>query len=202
MAVQDEVFKVTLFYAMPAASQPQSVFHFKLFGGDLTDAEVISLINGWIVNDWGPAWEVFASQNAEIVASEIQAVNLDGTINRNLAATTHTGLQGTVASNIDPAAVSGFFYAPTTQPRQRGRKFVPGVADISTVNGVFTPGALSALINLAVTYLLRLPGPSDVPRLLPGVLSTTLLEFVTFLSTAQATDVPAYQRRRKPGVGT
>jgi len=202
MATASEIFRTTITYTIPNASAAQNVFWFSLANADALDSDVGDAIDGWIQGDFAPTWSNLASENCELVSHLVQCVNDDGSIKRDIGVYA-VGEGGAIGGESESAAVSGFFFAPTSAPKVRGRKFIPGLSPGLIVNGALDLTGLSLLAALADLYLDTIPTLGGTgATLIPGVLSTAVNLFRYFGDTVLATDIPAYQRRRKPGVGS
>jgi hypothetical protein len=200
MATVGEIIRAAVLYDIANASEAQNVFTWVLTGGNETDANVVSYLSSWFTNSWGDKWADLASQDNNIVGLIIDVINADGTVKRSLGTET-LAVQGTVAGTTDSAAVSGFMYNNTERPKTRGRKFVPGLADSVVQGGAIQPLPLADLALLAILWLqdVALTGGASLS---PGVLSTVDALFYLFSAVVAITDIPAYQRRRKPNVGS
>lgn len=194
-----DIVRTALSYSAPGASEQQNVFFHTLEGGSQPDLDILNSINAWVTNIWHPAWADLCSGEAEIVSFAVDVVNPDGTVARNLGGLP-VGLSGGVGGEVTSAAVSGYLLAYTILPKQRGSKYIPGVAEASITNGLFNAEALGDLAVLLALYLGYID-VAAVPLLRPGVLSRTLETFVDFLESGLIEVRPAYQRRRKLGVG-
>lgn len=186
-------------YVTPNGSAAQNVFFHEYTGPGTTDLEIVNSTNSWVLNTWGPAWQVIAAASAEIDNFTCDVLNLDGTVKRNLGGL-GINLSGTSGASTGAAAVSAYLLAYTDLPKQRGSKYVPGMSEDEYNNNIFTPGALVDMAALLALYL----GPILVggsPQLTPGILSRTLTLFVEFIGNGLIDAQPAYQRRRKEGVG-
>lgn len=194
-----EIARVTVSYGMEGGSTAQNVFHMQLASGSVSDAVALADIANWVDAGWVDEWDNIASAGAYCEGFTADIMNDDGTVNRNLGGELFSGRDGAVVEDIEPAAVSYFMYAPTANPKIRGRKFIPGVAETTVDNGLVDAATLTALIDLAEYFTnTYVNGPNSYAM---GVLSTVLNQFVPFTESYVISDVPAYQRRRKPGVG-
>lgn len=197
--IDDEIIRVALHYAMAGASDVMNVFHFLYEGTGDTDSSVLDNIETWLDTDWGDLWKDTASSDAEMLYADVDVVNTDGTVARNLGIAT-TPVVGLNASDESAVAVSYFIMADTGFPRNRGKKFVPGVPETAIVDGFVTATHLAKSVLLLSEWMNTLTSPAN-GDLVPGVLSLTRAAFLAFTGSGLATDVPAYQRRRKINVG-
>jgi hypothetical protein len=200
MATQGEIVRAVLSYSHAAGSIAQNVFTWELQDEDSADAELLDGIDTWVNDEWGPRWDDIADSNAGLYLLEVDILNADGTVKRNIGEELQTETGGKVGDAM-PAAVSGFFQMNTTRAKSYGRKYVPFMSEEENEEGFLSAFALGVLV-----LLLTATG-SDIDVgiigiLAPGILSRVLEEFIPFTGGGYATDVPAYQRRRKPNVGS
>ena len=199
MAADGEIVRATFNYSQPNASAQQNVFHWEITGGSPTDQEVVNTINNWALNDWGPHWEDIADGISRLDDFVAQIVNVDGTIVRNIGGFL-IGVGGGLSGGVVEAAVSAYLLARTLFPKTRGSKYIPGMAETATGNG-----AISAPVMVELSFMLA-NWIDDITigtggELAAGVPSASNGVFVPFLNNGDITDIPAYQRRRKPNVG-
>lgn len=200
MATVNDLYKVTLSYTTPNASVAQNVFYYQLVNADCTDLELRNAVEDWVNDFWGPGWALLAGENAELVSMDIDQMFSDGTVNQNVTSVA-IGISGDLVTGQAIAAVSGYLLAQTLQPKQRGSKYVPFIAEAAINDGILTTGATADLGALLILYLADLV-VAGAATLTPGIISRTLVEFVPFLAQGTVNDVPCYQRRRKPNVGS
>lgn len=195
-----EIVRTVIEYGAAGSSVPQNVFFHQLTVATVPDEDVFDAIDAWAVNDWGGDWAQFASEDYSLDNVSAEVMNTDGTVARILGsdAANVLGLTGDAAG----AGTAGLIQAVTALPRQRGKKYVPGVGDPQINNNLFTTAAVADLVGLLGQYLAEIPAGGGSGVLIPGLLSSTLEQFVPFSGTGEVSDVPAYQRRRKPNVGS
>lgn len=196
----NDILRVALHYTSPNASEILNVFWYQLTTEQLDNASVMNVIEDYFTDVWGAAWADFASQAFNIDFLEVDVINPDGTVDRNIGERT-IDIDGTVIGDGLPAVVSGYIHASTAVPKARGSKYIPGVGELNTSNGLMTSEAVADLSLMLIGYLATLTTETTA-LLVPGVLSRPLEAFVPFLSHGLVNDVPAYQRRRKPNVGS
>jgi hypothetical protein len=200
MGTQGEIFRGVLSYTHPAGSINQNVFTWELQEEDTSDAEILASIETWVQDEWGDAWDGWADSGALLYLLEVDVLNNNGTVKRNIGEEIQATV-GTVAGDVMPAAVSGFFQADTERPKSFGRKYVPCMAENHGEEGTVSSAGLGLLV------LLLLATVADIPTGIEGVLAAGVLSRVTelfleFTGGGYATDIPAYQRSRKPNVGS
>lgn len=200
MATQGEIIRAVLSYSHPAGSICQNVFTFELQDEDTSDAGVLTGLDDWVDNDWVPTWENVADAQVVLFLLEADVISTAGLVIRNIGQALHAD-PGTVVGDVMPAAVSGFFQADTLRPKSFGRKYVPGMTELGTDEGILSAGVLAFLLTLLVETTTDIP-VGIAGLLVPGILSRVTSAFIEFTGGGLSTDVPAYQRRRKPGVGS
>jgi hypothetical protein len=135
-----------------------------------------------------------------LVGAELDIINPDGTVLRNLPSIT-SNLPGLTTSEAEPATLAGYIQGNTNTAKVRGRKYVPGIPEDSLDDGLLDAEILADLAVLLLAYLTDIPLGAG-GDLVAGVLSRVLESFIPFNGSGTTTDVPAIQRRRKPNVGS
>lgn len=198
-----EVARVTVSYNITNGSTAQNVFYMQLASGGISDATALTDIDNWVNAGWLDEWDNIAIDESEGTGFDADIMDLAtstfGHVLRNLGGASYTTHTGTLTSEILPAGVAGLLVAPTGAPKVRGRKFVPGIGEGSSVDGLFSTETVDALLALGLYLINTYVNGSN--SYVMGVLSTSLLDFEPFAGSVVASDVPSYQRRRKPGVG-
>lgn len=200
MGTQDEIIRAVLSYTHPAGSVAQNVFTWELQDEDTADGEILDGIDAWVDAEWADTWINIADSNVMLYLCEVDVLNANGTVKRNIGEEiyAHTGVN---VGDVTGAAVSGFFQMDTARPKSFGRKYTPGVPEAAIDEGTIGAAFLAQLVAL---FLVTTTGIDiGIAGLLaPGILSRVTEGFLEFTGAGYSTDVPAYQRRRKPGVGS
>jgi len=196
----NEIVRSVFYYSWPGSSEVLNVFFHQYVGTGDDDDDVLSAVATYAGNDWGDLWKTLAPANGSLTHIELDVLETDGTVDRNLGTATINEV-GTVASDASAAAVSALLIGNTADATIRGRKFVPGPVESQVVGGIINSATMVILTNLLAQYLddIIVTGTNV---LVPGVLSRKLTDFVPFAGSGQTSDIPAYQRRRKPNVGS
>lgn len=101
-----------------------------------------------------------------------------------------------------PSGVAALMTAYTETSKVMGKKYVPGLSETGQTAGLWVAGVLAALATSAVQWVSGFVALNDpLTYWYPGVYSTKALAYKIFQGSAMVRDVPAYQRRRKQGVG-
>ena len=200
MAVQGDIFRGVLSFSHPEGSVMQLVFTWELQDSDESDAACLSAIDDWVDNDFVPAWETRAIDEVILYLMEVDVLNGDGTVDRNIGDELHAD-PGVLADEAMPSGVAGFIQFGTERAKSVGRKYVPGISEAGSLDGRFTAAVLGQLVAILMATLLDIPVPV-AGVLVPGVLSRVTELFLEADGSGYATEVPAYQRRRKLHVGS
>lgn len=100
-----------------------------------------------------------------------------------------------------PSGVAGLLTAYTTISKVIGKKYLPGLSEVAQTAGLWVVGVLSAMLQSGLNWIGAFNlDPASEGRMYPGVWSLKTISYQSFLGVG-ARDVPAYQRRRKQGVG-
>lgn len=198
--IAGETLRVVAKYSAPNSSEILNVFHYQYGGAGDTDEDVLAECVTFFTDNWGAAWAAFASTDLDFDEIELDIISDQGLVVRNVGSAP-IGVPGLYVNDMCPTGVSALITADTIFPKQRGRKFVAGLNEFWVVDSLMAAGAIVKLVLLVVEYLDVIEGLLN-GTLTPGVLSKTLENFVAFQSSGAVTDVPAYQRRRKPNVGS
>jgi hypothetical protein len=110
-----------------------------------------------------------------------------------------------VPTNSDdplPSGVAALITWNTYVSKVQGKKYFPGMSESRTTAGLWIATILAHLASVAVEWIAGFDGLSDsTSHWYPGVWSSKMLSFQSFGTAGSIPDVPAYQRRRKAGVG-
>lgn len=200
MGTENEIFRLTVFYTAPNASEANTVHTYQLQGGDYDDGDILTAMSNWVTLDWGAEWSTFAPDTAEITGIEVDCLNVDGTVKRNVGAD-NIGVTGDLTQTVLPAAVSALLSVPTATPGVRGRKYVPFIAETEIENGIWIGSALGNLAVMLADYFAPILLAGAV-NLIAGVLSEKVNGFEEFLQTGNVRGLPRTQRRRYANVGS
>jgi len=199
MGVAGEIIRATIEYTVPNASDCINVFTFEL-SNSADDADILQAFEDWVDNDWGPAWQDFASTACSLVGGQVDVINQDGTVDRNLGLYSRS-IAGTTGSEAAPSVLGGYIQGNTNIAKTRGRKYIPGIPEDSIDSGLLDAEVLADLAVFLVLYLAGIEVEVGTD-LVAGVLARVLEQFVPFADNGKVSDIPAVQRRRKPGVGS
>lgn len=100
-----------------------------------------------------------------------------------------------------PRGVAGLINAKTSDPDVSGKKYLPGLLETNADDGLWSSALVAILANFAGDWLTAFVGASSSADWAPGIWSPTATNFFIATGTAIIPTIPAYQRRRKQGVG-
>lgn len=107
----------------------------------------------------------------------------------------------TSADHQLPRGVAALINAKTINPDVNGKKYLPGMVETSSDDGLWNTAMMTALVLFAVDWTTTFVGAASGATFVPGVWSPTRTTFFAFSGTEIIPTIPAYQRRRKRGVG-
>lgn len=196
----NDILKIVLDYIYPGAGTALNIIHYVFSGTATDDTVVVDAIEDWVTNDWGDKWADLASDQALLNTMHVYEVSGTGETLRDLGSR-DISLAGAVASQVLPAANSVYILGYTQVPGVRGCKYVPAIAEAVSDDGVFPPAVVANIILLLVEYLANINIGTGT-NLFPGVVSSKAGGFRAFTDEGLVRGLPAYQRRRKDGVGS
>lgn len=112
------------------------------------------------------------------------------------------GLSGAVAGDMLPHAVCFLTQARTTDPDVNGRKYWGGLTELAQTEGLWLPVTATQMAILNAQWVSQHAGTLTGATFTMGVWSPTRSNFFAFNGNTTTSLIPAYQRRRKPGVGS
>lgn len=200
MADIGEILRTTVRYSSLGASEQLNIFHHVVAVSDVDDDEAGNALNAFILNDWAPDWANMAPTSSALTDIAVDVVDVEGLVIRAIA-TYLIGQSGLAGGTVASAAVSAYLLLKSEFPKVRGVKYVPAISEDQIEDGEMTAPALANMALLLIEYATSIDAFGSA-ELVPGVPSKSLLTFVPFLDTGIIESIPAYQRRRKPNVGS
>lgn len=195
------ILKVVATLAWLDGNLMQNVFALLISGGGgpWDEDDVISDLLLWI----GSTFNAFGGHMSdEVDGSQIQVYKYDT-----------VGLDwdevGSNAWTFDPdeateqvaRGVSLLIGGRTTDPDTLGKKYIGGLCEDNSIDGLWGSALLLSAITFATTWITSFAGPSSGANFAPGVWSVKNDAYVQFRDAYYISAIPAYQRRRKRGVG-
>lgn len=161
----------------------------------VTDEDLMDDLTDRIENDMYA--ELTTSLANNFVISNLEFKNL--TDNTLIDVIPWGGAAFSSAGELLPLGVAGLVTANTATPKVRGRKFIAGLTEGSCNDSLWDSALVTVLTDFAAAYVSGFIGAVSSSPWAPGVKSSTG-PFRPF-TEAIVSNIPAYQRRRKQGVG-
>jgi hypothetical protein len=194
------IVRAVVSYYHPAGSIAQNVFFYEMQDKAADESNLLDDLETWFIAAWLGNWDDLADNTTYASLLDVDVVNGAGEVTQNIGqkVLAHFGV-GT--GETSPAAVSGYIHRETERAGSLARKYVPFIAEGNITDGLLTAGAFVYLVNL-IGNMGATVTVDGTGKLVPGVLSRVTQSFQEMGSGTYATNVPAYQRRRKPDVGS
>lgn len=100
-----------------------------------------------------------------------------------------------------PRGVAGLINAKTLDPDVNGKKYIAGFTETGTDAGLWSTAPLADMVLFALDWTIAFTGGTSGADWEPGVWSVVGNLIQPFSGTSIIPTIPAYQRRRKRGVG-
>lgn len=100
-----------------------------------------------------------------------------------------------------PRGVAGLIRLWTTDPDVQGKKYIPGLTETASADGLFSAGTLTALLGAAFDWYDPFTAATSGALWTPGIWSVAGVVFKAAVEHYAVSAIPAYQRRRKRNVG-
>lgn len=107
----------------------------------------------------------------------------------------------TDVNSQSPRGVAGLLNCKTADADVNGKKYLPGSTEAGVDEGLWSTGELLDYAAFAVDWVTGFVGATSGASFFPGVWSPTNLAYYAMSGTVIIPTIPAYQRRRKQGVG-
>jgi hypothetical protein len=190
----NDVVKVTFNTRQDGVGVVSNVFYFRNDSG-------LTLDNESVLDEFG-LWTGYLAaqlddfQSDTITYEEYKVYNM--TQDQPIGTAPSTLTSGSVDTDAMPSGVAALITLDTGFKKTLGKKFIGGLVEAATTAGVLTPATIAYLEDVYDLFLFTQSlGGHDW---MPGVWKKATSAFYPFIS-AVIRSVPAYQRRRKAGVG-
>ena len=141
----------------------------------ISDEVTGSQIVGYVYDSVGDDWDEFASEN--------------------------WAWDGTNITDQIPRGAAGLLNLKTSDPDVNGKKYIGGIAEDRITDGLFTGTCITDLIAYGVQWATDFVGSDTLADWAPGVWSPKNTAFYDAGLVIIIPTIPAYQRRRKRGIG-
>jgi hypothetical protein len=202
MSIQvGDVLKVVAILSWLDGDIAQNVFNAVITGtgGPYDDGDIVADALTWVGTMYA---NLTSNMSDEIDGSEVRVYTYDNVDDDwdEIGSSAWT-FNPSEATDQLPRGVAGLVNARTTDPDVNGKKYLPGICEGGCTDGQFGAGQLSAHANFADDWMSSFTGGTSGASWVPGIWSPTRTNFYACSGTAIIPSIPAYQRRRKRGVG-
>lgn len=200
--VTDTVLRVVASLLMPESVIAQNIFYTLLTGGagPYDDDDVVSDIKDWI-EDIYTSWASIGDSNVDL--NTIQVYKYDSIDDDwDEVGDEVSSVVGLVAGDLLPHGVAGYTIVRSTDPDVSAMKYWAGLTEASQTEGSWVGATLTQMLAMNAIWLADDTGAITGANFNPGVWSVKNNSFFEFIDTHLVKGSPAYQRRRKPGVGS
>jgi hypothetical protein len=166
--------------------------------GDVSEANVLTdllaLVEGLMAN-------VTGAYNDDVSLDEIECWKRNTTLDRwDYVGSKDGTWAGTIITDqYLPSGVAPLVTADSSDAHAKGRKYLPPPDEGELTSGLFSTAFMTELGNYLDDYAATYVG--TYASYAAGIWQETAGTFAQFSGTGKTTNVPAYQRRRKLGVG-
>lgn len=168
-------------------------------GGPFDDADVVSDLNDWLDDMYGniSVYLPAALDPSESIMYLYDSVDDDwDEIGSDVPTFTSTGALAQL-----PRGVATLINAKTSDPDVNGKKYIPGPTEGEWDGSTWGSPYLTALAAFALDWYTAFVGSASGATFTPSIWSPTRTNAYVLSGTFVIPTIPAYQRRRKPGVG-
>lgn len=196
-----DILKVVATIAWLDGNLAQNVFGAVLTGtgGPYTDGDILTDALVWVAAMYG---NMTTSMSDECDGSQVQVYVYDPIDDDWDEVGTNTWtFNPTDTGHQLPRGVAALINAGTTDPDVQGKKYLPALGEDSLDNGLWGASVLAVIADFSDDWLSPFTGGTSGATWTPGIWSPTHTNFYASDGTAIIPSIPAYQRRRKRGVG-
>lgn len=195
------ILKVVATLLWPDGNVSQNVFNTLISGagGPWDEADVLDDMLTWVDDMYT---HIAGWLSDEIDGSQVQVYKWDavGTDWDEVGSEVWT-FAGTSVNDQMPRGVAALLNAKTTDPDVNGKKYIPGTTDGNSGDGLWVAGYLAALVDFGAEWVVPFTGLVSAADFDPGIWSVVQEALYAMSLTVVIPTIPAYQRRRKRGVG-
>lgn len=200
--IEGTVLRIALSYLLPEDVIAQSIINLVLTGGGgpFDEDDVLDDVKDYI-DDILTEWALLAADSVETTLIQVYEYDTVDDDWDEVGIRVPT-IDGSLAQDMLPHGVAAFTQGRTLDPDVSGSKYWPGFTEVSQADGRWTGGVVLGIGDIAVAWVDAQVGAASGATLTPGVWSVVETNFHPFNGIVVVNALPAYQRRRKPGVGS
>ena len=168
-------------------------------GGPYDEADVVADMLDWVDAMYA---ELTARISEDITGSEIRVYEYDSVDDDydEIGSTAWVWEPSSLADYL-PSGIALLVNCKTTDPDVNGKKYMAGATDTDCVGGALISAITQDLALFATEWVTQFTGALSGALFTPGVWSPTRTNFFAMSGDVLIPTIPAYQRRRKAGVG-
>jgi hypothetical protein len=168
-------------------------------GGPYDEADIVDDALEWVEDMY---FELVGKMSDEIDGSMVQVYVYDpGDDDFDEIGTVGWTFNPSQPTDQLPRGVAGLINTQTVEPDVQGKKYLPGLCEVNCDDGLWDEAMITALAAFGVVWLAPFAGGTSGADWSPGVWSPTRSDFFDADGEFLISTIPAYQRRRKRGVG-
>lgn len=196
-----DILKVVATMVWTDANIMQNVFNAIITGtgGPYDDDDIVEDALSWLVNMYNGN---LTGLSDECQGAQVQVYKYDsGDDDFDEVGNTGWTFAPVGGDHQLPRGVAALTLARTANPDVQGKKYIGGLTEASVTDGLYTAAWLTFFLQFAADWITDFVGSDSGADWNPGVWSPTDSAFYEMGTSIQAAAIPAYQRRRKRGVG-
>lgn len=168
-------------------------------GGPWTDDDVVDDAEDWMDNVYANITDVVADvvSGSQIIVYKYDSVDDDW----DEVGSEVWGWSPTSVGEQAPRGVAALINMKTSDPDVSGKKYIGGMTESGLEDGLWNSSIIAKLILLGVDWGTGFIGAVSLADWAPGVWSVVDSAFYQSGDTIVIPFIPAYQRRRKRGIG-
>lgn len=168
-------------------------------GGPYDEADIVSDALDWVEAMF---LDLVLYQSDEIDGSQVQVYEYDSVDDDyDELGTVSWVYNPTQTGDQLPRGVATLINCGTTDPDVQGKKYIAAATEANITDGLWLAVWLTKIALFADTWLTAFTGSTSGAAWQPGVWSPTNTNFYAANGNYTIPTIPAYQRRRKRGVG-
>jgi len=198
----NDILKVDVRYTVSGIGVTANIFQAQVFQVSphtVTDAYATASMFDWIGRIYLPMVPHIVVTMTDPL---VQVYKKVGVFWNLIGSETPTNLDGESIGDPLPSGVALLTTVLTDTSKVQGKKYIGGLSETGITAGLWIATVLTAMGTSAVQWIAQFQDLADEETwYIPGVYSTKAIAFKMFTSAYTVRSVPAYQRRRKSGVG-
>lgn len=179
----------------------QNVFNLEVIGsgGPYDEEDVVDDMVEWMDDLYGASP---ARVSEDVDGAEVRVYVWDpGDQDWDEVGIDSFGFLGTDTADVLPRGVALLVNAKSTDPDVNGKKYFGGATEATQTDGLWTAAMIASYVSIATIWVQDFVGTTTGADFDPGIWSVKNLSFHGMTGTIIIPSIPAYQRRRKQGVG-